>query len=178
MTESRPMKKLYDLANIALLLLLSITVYAGYSKLPERIPVHFNFSGQADRWGSRSSFIILAAVAWGMTIVFYVLIRYLPQMRRNPRALSIPLKEKFLKLPEDKQMIYWAFLGEFLAGLMAAVNLLWYLLIRGILRIATGEISSFPFNGILPAIIAIGLVMILYFRKLILMPGKLVRGEE
>jgi uncharacterized membrane protein len=176
--ESRPMKKLYDLANIVLLALLTYTVYAGYSKLPERIPTHFNFSGQPDRWGSRSSFLVLAAVAWGMTILFYVLIKSLPQMGRNPRTLNIPHKEEFLKLPAEKQMAYWALLAEFLAGLVAAINLLFYFIIRGILRIATGETSLLSFTEILPAIVVLGLVMLVYFRKLFVMPGKLVRGEE
>ncbi len=176
--ESRPMKKLYDLANLVLLLLISATVYAGYAKLPERIPTHFNFSGQPDRWGGRSSFIVLAAVAWGMAILFYALIRYLPRMGRNPKSLNIPHKEQFLRLPEEKQMVYWALLAEFLAGLVAAINLLFYFIIRGIMSIAAGETSLLSFKQVVPAIVALGLIMLVYFRKLLVMPGRLVRGEE
>ena len=178
MIESRPMKKIYDLANLVILILITYTVSTGYAKLPERIPTHFNFAGQPDRWGGRSSFIVLAGVAWGMAILFYALIRYLPRMGRNPKNLNIPHKEQFLRLPEEKKMLYWALLAEFLAATVAATNLLFYLIIRGIMRIASGEATLLSFQEVLPAIVALGLVILVYLWKLLVMPGRLVRGEE
>jgi uncharacterized membrane protein len=171
------MKKIYDTINMALLLLIGITVFTGYPKLPGRIPTHFDLAGNPDRWSGRSAFIVLAAVAWGMTILFYALARYLPRMTRNPRYLNIPHKELFLKLPEEKQMVYWALLTEFLAGLMAGLNLLWFLVIRGTLRIATGETRLLPFKEILPAFILVGVILIIYLKRLFTLPGKLIRGE-
>ncbi len=178
MTGTAPMKRLYDAANLVLLLLITYTVYSGYSGLPERIPIHFDFAGHPDRWGGRSSFVLLAGIAWGMTLLFYILCRSLPRLGRNARYLNIPHKEEFLKLPEDKRMIYWSLLAEFLSGLMVGLNLLWYLLIMGMMRIATGEAGLLPFKAILPAVIVIALVMLIYFKRLFTLPGKLVRGEE
>ncbi|WP_353332557.1 DUF1648 domain-containing protein [Bacteroides sedimenti] len=50
---------------IALLLLIATWLLAiiFYPKLPDVIPVHFNFAGEADGWGSKSHLFILAAVA-------------------------------------------------------------------------------------------------------------------
>ena len=176
--ESTAVKRMYDAANLLLLFLVSYTVYSTYSKLPERIPTHFNFFGRPDSWGGRGSFIFLAAFAWGLTLVFYALIRYMPRIGRNPRTLNIPHKEEFLKLPEQKQLRYWALFAEFMAGLMAAVNLLLYLVIRATARIGMGEAAILPLTYMLPALLLIAFLSILYVVRLARLPGKLIRGED
>jgi len=178
MPESTPVKRLYDGANLILLLLISYTIYSAYSKLPEHFPTHFNFAGQPDGFGGRASFVVLAAGAWLMTLLFYILIRYLPRMGRNPRSLNIPHKEEFLKLPEQKQLKYWALVAEFMAGILAGLNLLLYLLLRAITHIAMGEASLIPFTYVLAPGLIIVVLSILYLIRLLTLPGKLVRGEE
>jgi uncharacterized membrane protein len=172
------MKKLYDLANLILLVLISNTVYTAYPKLAPRIPAHFNFAGNADRWGGKEGVIWLAAMAWGMTLIFYLVAHNTRRLNRIPRSLNIPYKEQFLKLPEEKQSIYWDLIKEFLAGLTAGTNLLWYLLIRGTLRIITGEMDALSFETMLPALAVMILMLIIYLRRMSTLPGKLVRGEE
>jgi len=171
-------KKLYDLANLILLLLISNTVYAAYPKLPPRIPSHFNFGGNPDRWGGKEGLIGLAAIAWGMTIVFYLLAHNMRRLGLKSRSFNIPHEQLFLKLPEEKQAIYWDLMKEFLAGLMAGTNLLWYLLIRGTLRITTGETGALSFETLLPALAVMMLMLIVYLRRMYTLPGKLIRGEE
>ena len=172
------MKKLYDLANLVLLVLISNTVYTAYPKLAPRIPTHFNFSGNPDRWGGKEGVVWLAAMAWGLTLVFYLLGHNVRRLNLKPQSLNIPHKEQFLKLPEEKQSIYWDLIKEFLAGLTAGTNLLWYLLIRGTLRIIRGEMSVLSFEAMLPALAVMILMLIVYLRRMYTMPGKLVRGEE
>lgn len=172
------MKKLYDLANLILLVLISNTVYTAYPKLPPRIPAHFNFAGNADRWDGKEGLIGLVAIAWGMTIIFYLLAHNMRRLNRKPQSLNIPHKEQFLKLPEEKQSTYWDLVKEFLVGLTVGTNLLWYLLIRGTLRIITGEMSVLSFETMLPALAVMILMLIVYLRRMYTLPGKLVRGEE
>ena len=176
--EPTPLKRMYDGANLVLLLLISYTVYTVYPALPERIPTHFDFSGHANGWGGKGSFVFLAALAWGMTLIFYSLIHCMPRIGLNPRTLNIPHKEEFMKLPEQKQLRYWALMAEFMAGLMAAVNLLLYLLMRAVARIAANEAALPPFDYTLPALLVIGFLSILYVVRLARFPGKLIRGEE
>ena len=176
--ESTPVKRMYDAANLILLFFISYTVYSAYSTLPERIPTHFDFSGHPDGWGGRGSFVFLAAFAWGMTLIFYALSHYMPRIGRNPRTLNIPHKEEFLKLPEQKQLKYWALVAEFMAGLMAGVNLLWCLMIRAIAHIAMGEAALLPFKYTLSALLVIVFLSILYVVRLVRLPGKLIRGED
>lgn len=172
------MKKLYDLANLILLVLISNTVYGAYPKLPPRIPAHFNFAGEADRWGGKEGVVGIAVLAWGMTIIFYLLAHNMRRLKRKPHSLNIPHKEQFLKLPEEKQSIYWDLVKEFLVGLMVGTNLLWVLLVRGTLRIITGEMSVLSFETMLPALAVMILMLIVYLRRMYTLPGKLVRGEE
>jgi len=170
--ESTRIKRMYDGANLILLLLISYAVYTAYSKLPERFPTHFNFAGQPDGFGGRASIIILAALAWVITLTFYILIRYLG---RNPRYLSMPHKEEFLKLPEQKQMKYWALISEFMAGTLAGLNLLMYLALRGIMLVAMGEATFLPFMYIWPAMGILLILSVFYIIRLATLPGKLIR---
>jgi uncharacterized membrane protein len=171
------MKKIFDAANLVLLFLIGSFVYAWYPRLPERIPSHFDFAGHPDRWSGREGFFALAAVPFVLTLVFYVLARFLPRMARNPRHLNIPHKEEFLKLPEEKQGIYWDLLREFFAGLTAALNFLFYVLLRGTVSIAAGEARLLSLGDIFPALAAVGVIMIVYLWRLTRMPGQLVRGD-
>ena len=172
------MKKLYDLVNLILLLLISNTVYSAYPKLPSRIPTHFNFAGNADRLGGKEGVVWLAAMAWGMTLIFYLLGHNIRRLNRKPQSLNIPHKEQFLKLPEEKQSIYWDLVEEFLVGLTVGTNLLWYLLVRGTLRIISGEMSVLSFKTMLPALAVMILMLIVYLSRMSTLPGKLGRGEE
>jgi uncharacterized membrane protein len=172
------MKRLFDLANAALLFLTALLVYAWYPKLPGRFPSHFDLAGNPDQWSGRGAFLVIVAVPFILTLVFYILIRFMPRLAGNPRRLNIPHKEEFLKLPAEKQAIYWTLLQEFFAGLMAAINLLFYIIVRGTVRVAAGQTDLLPLSTMLPALAAMALLMIYYFRRMFSLPGKLIRGEE
>jgi len=171
------MRRLFDLANLTLLLLTGIFVYRSFPHLPERIPMHFDMAGRPDRWGGRGGFVILFVVPLVITAVFYVLIRFVPGLGASARRMNIPHREEFLKLPAEKRDVYWSLLKEFFAGLAVAINLLFYLIIRGTVRIAIGETGLLPFRLMLPALILMGLIMICYIWRLSTLPGKLIRGE-
>jgi uncharacterized membrane protein len=172
------MKRLYDLANLALLALMGGYVASVYPQLPDRIPMHFNMAGVPDRWSGRGGLILLPALAVVMTAVLYLVVRLTPKWAAHPRYLNIPHKAEFLRLPAEKQAAYWDIYREFFAALAAAMNLLFYLIVRATVRIATGTADLLPFRLMLPALILIVLVMAYYFWRLITLPKKLIRGEE
>jgi hypothetical protein len=172
------MKKLYDAANLTILALTGSLIYSAYPRLPERIPVHFGISGRPDRWSGRGSIVALVVLPAVMTLAFYLLIRFIPRLGGNPRYVNIPRKDEFFRLPPEKRDIYWALFKEFLAGLTAAVNLLFYFIIRGTVRVATGGTGLLPLKSILPALGLMALILVFYFRRMLTLPGKLIRGEE
>ena len=54
--------RILELVAAAMALLLMILTGVFYSKAPETIPTHFNFSGDADGWGGKVFYWILAAI--------------------------------------------------------------------------------------------------------------------
>jgi uncharacterized membrane protein len=68
-------RSLPECIAIALLLFLwGATIWA-YFYLPQSIPVHFNFKGVADRYGSKSNLFLLAIIA----TIIYVVLTLLPR---------------------------------------------------------------------------------------------------
>lgn len=59
------------LAVLGLLLLVLLPSFS-WSSLPERIPTHFNASGEADAWGDRAGIFILPSVAFVMYLIISV----------------------------------------------------------------------------------------------------------
>jgi len=172
------MRRIYDGLNAALLALIAYSILSPYSKLPDRVPVHFKVSGNPDRWGSKSELLLLIGLSFGMTMIFYAIILVMPRLSRNPRYLNIPYKSEFLKLKPEKQKIYWEFLQEFLAGMTVAINLVFYLIIHGTLRIAQEKAKALAFKDVSLGILVLALVMAYYFPRLFSLPKKLIRDEE
>lgn len=172
------MKRLFDLLNMTLLFLMGAAVAAAYPRLPARVPMHFDLAGRPDRWSGRGGLIALVVMAAVMTGVLYLIIRLTPKWAVNPRYLNIPHKEEFLRLPEEKRDAYWAAYREFFAALAASVNLMFYLILRGTIRIAEGSASLLPFKLMMPALVVMALVLVYYTRRLMVMPGRLIRGDE
>jgi uncharacterized membrane protein len=171
------MKRVYDLANVILIFLTGLFVYRAYPLVPERSPMHFNLAGEPDRWGGRGGLIMLFVMPLVMTIVLYVLVRFVPRIGTRARYVNIPHKEEFLRLPAEKRDIFWALYKEFFAGLAAGLNLFFYLIVRGTMRIATGQMDLLPFRMLLPALALLGLGTMWYVWRMLTLPGKLVRGE-
>jgi hypothetical protein len=74
---------------IAAVILISLTAYLvmNWSLLPSKIPVHFNFAGQTDRWGSRIGLLPL----YGMTVALYAgfnMLQRFPHIYNYPFGLT------------------------------------------------------------------------------------------
>jgi uncharacterized membrane protein len=172
------MRKIYDLLNVLLPGLLTYAVVTRYPSLPARIPVHFGVGGRPDRWGPKSEIFIFVAVAWGLTILFYVLTRNLPRLARNPRTLNIPRKEEFLKLSPEKQAVFWDLLREFMTGMAVSCNLIVYLAVQGVLRVIEKGAATLPFKDLAIGFAVLVLMLIMYLPRIISLPKKLVSGRE
>ena len=72
---------------ITLVLILCQIVYCAvfYPQLPSKIPTHFNFAGEVDGWGGKSSILVLLAA----TIVLYIM---LTVALFFPRLWNVPVK--------------------------------------------------------------------------------------
>jgi uncharacterized membrane protein len=74
------MRKYLPVIPIAVAFVFSAAVYG---KLPERVPVHWDWTGQPDRWGSRLEGAFLMPA---MTLGLWLLLRFLPKI--DPRRAN------------------------------------------------------------------------------------------
>jgi len=74
---------------IAAAVVIGITVYliAIWASLSATIPIHFNFAGQVDRWGSRNALFSTSAVMLAMYIGLSILQRF-PHIYNYPFGLT------------------------------------------------------------------------------------------
>ncbi len=87
-------------ANVVLAaMLLALSVW-GYMQLPDRIPTHFNASGEADGWGRRVSFLVMPVIGI-VTLAGLEFTKWL--CLRNPGLANMPDKKRFLELPAVEQ---------------------------------------------------------------------------
>lgn len=70
-------KTKYELISniLCLLLLTGAIIYLGinWTNIPEKIPGHYNFAGEVDRWGNKKELLFVPILAWvlylGMSVV-------------------------------------------------------------------------------------------------------------
>ena len=81
-------KAVYLIMNIiGVLALLGSTLFViiMWSQIPDQIPTHYNFSGEADGYGGKGSLIFMMVLAWFMFILITVMIRF-------PNTWNMPVK--------------------------------------------------------------------------------------
>ncbi len=65
-------------------LMLFLSIYA-WSELPDKIPVHFNFYGEPDRWGGKGSILIMPIIGFFVVKVTFFL-------GKAPHMFNYPVK--------------------------------------------------------------------------------------
>jgi len=152
-------------------------VFVTAADLPDRIPLHFDFAGTPNRWGSKSSLMVLMLAALAVSGIFYLTTRLIPWIRRHPKLINMPEKERFLKLPEEKQMVYWNVMYEFLIAFATCLNFVWVMTIWGTIHVASGKSQQLPVWSIAPGLVLILLMLFFYLRRVTSLPGKLLEGQ-
>jgi len=125
-----------------------IPTYAISHGLKERIPVHFDWAGQADRWGSRSELWALPAIAFGV----YFLLTIVP---RFSGAFNYPVpvtKENHARLrTRALEMIGWL-----KAELMLLMAFLVFFEVESAQLGTTGNLPPYLFAGVGIVLITVG----------------------
>jgi uncharacterized membrane protein len=87
------------LEGVALILLLSIFAIVAWNwpDLPERVPKHFNASGQPDSWGGKSFLWFLPGVSAGLYLLMTAAAHY-------PGLINLPIRVD-RSLPEVRQIL-------------------------------------------------------------------------
>ena len=72
----QPLDIILDSCSIAIILLSVIYTVVQYSGLPETIPTHFNFKGEADGFGHKSTLLWLPVLNVGLFVLLFILNKF------------------------------------------------------------------------------------------------------
>ena len=79
-----PFEKVLNVASIALIIATWVYVWVALKDLPDRIPVHFDITGQPDRFGSKYELLIMPGIGTFIAIVLQ-LVTLCPQSYNLPK---------------------------------------------------------------------------------------------
>ena len=107
------------LLNLLLLAALWAASIVAWPRVPDRIPIHFDFAGNPDAWAPRTllSWFMLPLITTGLSLGLQALARAGDQ---NPWLWNIPEKPRFVALPPDAR----APITARLRGLVALMSVL------------------------------------------------------
>jgi uncharacterized membrane protein len=164
----------YRLLNAILLLALFAGSAWAYPRLPERIPVHFGFSGQPDRWEARSvvSWFLLPAIAAVLALGLHALSVY---GTRHPEIWNVPDKRRFQALPPAAQapiiaheQRFMGFVGCVVAALFCVIQAGSYAASNG------GALPVWAVAAIAGSVLVIGVAGVRENREV----GRMIREAE
>lgn len=121
----------------AMLLIVSINqIMVLWPKIPGTVPTHFNFAGQADDWGPKSSMIALPIVS----AIMYLLLS-LPRRFPHIGNYIVPIT------PENAERQY-KLLAEMMAWIKFEIIALFFYLEQMTINVALGKTNTFgPWLG-------------------------------
>lgn len=132
-------------------LLLQILIILGaWNLLPESIPVHFDFAGNADVWGGKTDILLL----FGLSVLFYVGLTWLS---RYPQKFNYPweinennatrqyyLASNFIKIVKLQSVWLFAIISLKMVGVaIGQISGLGYLFVPLIILISSATIIGY-----------------------------------
>jgi hypothetical protein len=99
----------FDSLTIIILALSWWIALSAYPNLPERIPTHFGFTGEADGWGARWTIFLMPLIGTLMFVLDYWLFNrvVVGDSRPIPPAVKTPLHLLLLELSVVFTFITW-----------------------------------------------------------------------
>ena len=89
-------KKFDIILNILCLIILVSTMLfliVTWSKIPDKVPMHYDFAGNIDRWGSKLEILILSVIIW-MVYAFITIIEKFPEVWNTGVKVTEENKER------------------------------------------------------------------------------------
>lgn len=126
------------LFTIALLLTWITLAIVAFGQLPERIPMHFGPSGEADSYSDKSvlSWFGLPLVGVITTLMLLGLAR---ATHRHPTIFNMPAKEQLLDLPVEAQQPFLEQVAIFMSLMATSIVLLFSAIHYDSWRVALGQ---------------------------------------
>lgn len=132
-----------------------------YDSLPDRIPVHFNLSGEADRWADRSGYSL-----WLMPMIWTLLGLLLLIVLRFPRAFNFPRKAEVLALPLEYQQSVHRLNRKLLLAVCVLTGGLFVYLQQAIIDSAYAGTSTLSLFGVFAPLAGMMAILIVYLVRI------------
>ena len=101
--------------------------FAYWSKLPDMVPTHFNFTGEADAWGAKSSILLMPAIV----VILHII---LTMVSRFPHLFNYPVR-----ITEENARQEYILGRYFLKVLKLLIVWMFFFISRFTISIALGE---------------------------------------
>jgi uncharacterized membrane protein len=132
------------------LVTLWILVYINYNGLPNLIPTHFNLSGQADKWSSKSNIALLPVVATVLYFGLTFLNRY-------------PHKFNYLnKITEYNALKQYTYATRLIRFIKCAIVIIFTVITKHTINVANGMLLGKPIILLIIIYFLIGAPLIYY----------------
>jgi len=91
MPHMRLARAVLHLLNVALLAIVGLRALTVWDRLPDLVPMHFNYAGEANRWAPRDAgFAVLFAIPWLITALLYAMRAGLGYFAKRPELANLP----------------------------------------------------------------------------------------
>lgn len=109
--HTKAKNKLNSLLNLlALFFLIGMfgTLFIFWSKIPNPVPVHFNFWGEPDRFSGKGSLFILPVIGIWLFLLLFVFYKYMPNLNElNLQQKEISPEQKKANEKYTRAMLSW-----------------------------------------------------------------------
>ncbi len=157
-TESRPKytpiptkaDSVLQFVGIFLIILIWVSAFSFYFRLPEIISVHFNLYGEMDRMGSKNHLILIPIIATFLFVLMTILLRY-PESYNYPVKITAENAQK--QYQRAIRLIRWL---NFSLGLIFN-SVLWMMFVSAQ---STSNIWNLLF---IPAVILLSIIPLIFY---------------
>ena len=140
-------EKIADIIGISAFLLSLLYIVLNWFNLPAEVPVHFNGTGDVDRWGSKFQLLLLPAIGIVMFIMMHIIGKK-PHIHNYPDRLN-----------ETNVEAFYTTSRKFLNVMKNLINILFAYLTYEIILVAQEQAASFSMFGMIVIMIAIVVVI-------------------
>ena len=163
------MKRFWHLFWIFTLIVIALQMFIMFPEMPETIPTHFDFKGNADGWSSKDSFLIIMIVVILGINIWYPLIGFLGH--KMPRSLvNIPNKDYWYATPKRKEQMLAVF-NVMMAMIFGIMNVIFIYLLYYTYQMAMEREPVMELWFIIIPIVIIAIYPIIYLYKKLKIPA-------
>ena len=131
-----------------------------------RVPVHFNFAGEPDGWGSGYTIFLLPLLSLGICLLLYF-------STRNPRLINYPVH-----LSKDEKIKLFPIAVQFIRWISVVVMMLLSYLSNGPLMVGLGHWSKLPVLPLYIFTVLILLVTVAFYWKITVLSKRMKRNSK